>query len=467
MSAVSRSSLSVRLLRRLLAMQVATVVLGMFAWMSFSPYVGYDDLAAEAAQRLVAESLRADQTGAINLEPSEELVAYAARRPGFAFGAYAAGQVLPNTTPALANVLTTLGPIVPVSGKIEVPSPTGSGVAKFVTVHDYARPVTIVTAGNDFRAEDATAFFGAYLPQLLAMFGPALLGAALVVPMMVRASLRPLRRAADRAANIDLRSLGERLPDEGLSSELAPFVAAINALLDRLQDGVTRQHLFTSNAAHELRTPAAILAARVDAMPECDAKRELKRDVRRLTVLLDQLLSVARLGQSDVDASEEVDLLACAREVVADCAPLALRGGRQIEFEADVEAASLRGNARALCSAVANLVDNALRVEPPGGSVIVRLAGHSGGRRVRLIVIDHGPGVARSDRERVFEPFWRSENKKPGTGLGLAIVAEAVRLHDGSVSIEDTPGGGATFVVDLPITSTFLSTRQPRAMLAG
>lgn len=467
MSTPTQTSLSGRLLRRLIAIQVATVVIGMLGWMSFSPYVGYDDLAAESAQRYVVGSLHTDRTGGVRLEPSRDLLVYAARRPGFAFGAYTDSRVLLNTSPALAEVMAALGSNVPVSGKIELPDPQGSRVANFATFHRFGRRVTIVTAGDKLQVEDAGAFFSIYLPQLLAMFGPALLGAAVVVPLMLRASFRPLRRAADRAAGIDVRSLGDRLPDEGLSSELAPFVAAINALLDRLQDGVSRQQLFTANAAHELRTPAAILAARVDALPDGDAKRELKRDVRRLTVLLDQLLSVARLEQSAVDASEDVNLLACAREVVADCAPLALRGGRHIELEAHVRTAGLRGNAGALSSAVANLVENALRVEPAGGLVIVRLTGCDDGRRVRLEVVDHGPGVPQADRERVFEPFWRREDKKPGTGLGLAIVAEAVRLHDGRVWIEETPGGGATFVVELPATSTRAPARQPRAMSAG
>lgn len=466
MSTPTQTSLSGRLLRRLIAIQVATVVIGMLAWMSFSPYVGYDDLAAESAQRYVVGSLRTDRTGDVRLEPSPDLLAYAARRPGFAFGVYADGRVLPNSTPALAEVMTALGSNVPVSGKIEVQG-KASNAANFATLHHFGRPVTVVTSGNDLQAEDASAFLSIYLPQLLAMFGPALLGAAVVVPLMLRASFHPLRRAAERAAGIDVRSLGDRLPDEGLSSELAPFVEAINALLDRLQDGVSRQHLFTANAAHELRTPAAILAARIDALHDGDAKRELKRDVRRLTVLLDQLLSVARLEQSEIDASEDVDLLACARDVVADCAPLALRGGRHVDFEADVRTAELRGSARAISSALANLVENALRVEPPGGSVIVRLIGQDDGRRVRLEVVDHGPGVCLADRKRVFEPFWRREDKKPGTGLGLAIVAEAVRLHDGRVWIEETPGGGATFVVELPATSTRARARQPRAMSAG
>lgn len=465
-----RRSLSGRLVRRIIAIQVTTVLLGMFAWMSFSRYVGYEDLAAESAQRLVVESLSRDADGEVRLRPSVELTEYAARRPGFAFGAIVEGRPLPGSSPVLLEAMDRLGSYLPIRGKLEMPSPTDVGTAKFVTVHHHDGPVGVVTAGNSFRAEDASAFFSAYLPQLLAMFGPALFGAALVVPWAVRRSLRPLRRAANHAAEIEYRSLDGRLPTDGLTAELVPFVEAINSLLDRLETGIARQHLFTANAAHELRTPAAILVARIDALPEGPVKQELKRDSRRLTVLLDQLLSAARLGQREVDANEEVDLIACARDIVADCAPLALRGGRRIELEADVGSVRLIGNAQALSSAIANLVDNALRMEPASGTVIVRVTGRDAESNVRLEVVDHGPGIPETDRSLVFDPFWRRDGKLPGTGLGLAIVAEVVRMHGGSVWIQDTPGGGATFILQLPVLYVEASPtppRQSRAMLAG
>jgi signal transduction histidine kinase len=102
----------------------------------------------------------------------------------------------------------------------------------------------------------------------------------------------------------------------------------------------------------------------------------------------------------------------------------------------------VRGDRRALESVAVNLLDNALRAEPEGGTVLVQLSPGA-----TLKVVDHGEGVAESDRKLIFEPFWRKSEATPGTGLGLAIVKEIVELHGGRISVEETPGGGATFTL--------------------
>lgn len=117
---------------------------------------------------------------------------------------------------------------------------------------------------------------------------------------------------------------------------------------------------------------------------------------------------------------------------------------RNIEFEGPPCAVMARGDCRALESVVANLIDNALHAEPEGGAIIVPVTTNAS-----LQVIDHGAGVAESDRELIFEPFWRKREARPGTGLGLAIVKEIVELHGGRMSTETTLGGGATFKVSL------------------
>ena len=119
--------------------------------------------------------------------------------------------------------------------------------------------------------------------------------------------------------------------------------------------------------------------------------------------------------------------------------PLALDAERSIESSGEARAV-VRGNRRAIESVVANLVDNALRAEPDGGTVLVRVV-----EEAMVEVIDHGEGVAPGDRETIFEPFWRKSEATPGTGLGLAIAKELMDELDGRIWVEETPGGGATF----------------------
>jgi signal transduction histidine kinase len=444
----ARPSLSAKLLVRLIVAQTVIYVAAMLVWMFYSPYTTYEDLAAASARRVVADAVAPDRDGALRIVPTPRLRAYQAARPGFAFAAIAGGKVVPGSSPRLAATLARLGPFAPHNGRLDMESAGLGNKVRFTS--EPGQDLVIVTAANRFRLDDAPVFVPAYLPVILPIAGPALLGAMFVVPFVVRRALRPLRAAGAAAAAIDVRSLDRRLPAAGIPAEVAPFVGTINALLDRLDEGLRRQSRFTANAAHELRTPVAILRARVDGMPESPAKQALISDCTRLAVLVNQLLDAARLEQHEVALDEEVDLVPLLRDLVADWAPMAIRSGRAIALETMLPRATVRGNGAALRSAIANLVDNGLRVEPEGGVVLVRLAAATGGSPLTVHVIDHGPGIAAEDAGAVFEPFWRKDDFKPGTGLGLAIVREIVCLHGGQVGHARTPGGGASFAIVLP-----------------
>lgn len=448
----SGRSLTGQLLVRLILAQTAIYLAAILVWMMYSPYTTYEDLAAEFARHVVLDAVRPDATGRLAIARTAELADYAAARPGFSYAVITTnGQVLPGSAPSLAAALTKLDPFVPRGGRLDLDSAGISGRVRFVT--DVKRGLTVVTAGNRFGLQDIPAFFSFYAPAVIPITVPALIGVLFVVPMVVRRALRPLRSAGAAAGSIDLRSLDRRLPADGIPREVAPFVDTINALLDRLDDGIRRQRRFTANAAHELRTPVAILRARVDQMTDGPARQALIADCHRLAVLVDQLLSAARVEQREVAVDEDVDLIALLRDLVADCAPMAIRSGRTIELLCGVERAIVRGNARALRSALANLIDNALRAEPDRGFVEVVLTAGKRSGTARIEVVDHGPGVAEEDAGMIFEPFWRKDEHRPGTGLGLSIVREITRLHEGEVSAEATPGGGATFVMQLPAQS--------------
>jgi signal transduction histidine kinase len=164
---------------------------------------------------------------------------------------------------------------------------------------------------------------------------------------------------------------------------------------------------------------------------------------------VEQLLATARAGERPGEIEHEVDLVATARSMVSDAALLAIRHRRQIEFEAPSTPVLVRGNQQALEAVVANLIDNAVRAEPENGTVLVRV---SDGATIE--VVDHGEGVAASDREAIFEPFWRKSEAQPGTGLGLAIAKELMDAHRGRIWVEATPGGGATFKISLERIAT-------------
>lgn len=446
-------SLARRLLLQLIAAQVGLIVAALAVFPFVSPYVTYADIADRTVRELLTGSLRHGADGALTLSPSPALRRYAARRPALAYAAIArAGRrSMDGSAPELAAVLERLGPLVPRDDDtLETERPGVPGDAVIVTGQPTPLgSVIMATAGDAFGYEDLGDLLDDFMPALLPIFAPLVLGTVVIVPLVVRRSMRPLRLAAEGARQISVRSLDQRLPEAGLPTELVPLVAAVNDALDRLHDQVGRQRLFMANAAHELRTPVAILQARVDALPPDGTMRaDLLRDVHRIRTLIEQVLLSARLGERGVTAEEPVELVGLVRAVVAACAPLAIRGGRAIEFETSVAAAPVLGNPRAIEGAVTNLIDNAVRAAPAASLVTVAVRAGA-----VIEVTDRGPGVAPADRDYVFEPFWRKDERDPGTGLGLAIVREVARLHGGTASVGETPGGGATFRLHLPALS--------------
>ncbi len=276
-------------------------------------------------------------------------------------------------------------------------------------------------------------------------FGPMFLALIAVSWFVVRRGLAPLGIAAQRVAEIDMNALERRVSVAGLPSEVVPFVEAVNAALSRVEKGVAAQRRFTANAAHELRTPLAIMRARLEGPEQPTLKSDLKRDASQLGVIVEQLLAAARLNEHGPDFRENVDLAKTVWRIVADYAVLVLDRGKRIEFEDREAPVFVKGSCRAIESVVANLIDNALRAEPVGGTVLVRVSDDA-----MVEVIDHGEGVATEQREMIFEPFWRKSGTPSGNGLGLAIAKELVEKHRGRIWVEDTPGGGATFKVALP-----------------
>jgi len=438
--------LTVRLIFWLALVQVATVMLGMAVWMLFSPYVTFRDVAADNARRIIAEAVVASPDGR-SVTSTIALNHYRAARPGFGFAVSRDGAILKGSTPMVASYVESLGKAVPQNGKLLAQIDGGNEEIVFEAVETRVGRLLIATTGDAFRAEDFRSLIAVYLRSVLTIYLPAIIAALIIVPVIVALTLRPLRHAARAAELIDIDSLDMRLPVQGMPREIVPFIAVMNRLLGRLSEGVSAQRLFTANAAHELRTPTAILAARIESLPPSPSKVSLERDCRRIAILTNQLLAATRMSALEEGVTERIDLVAIARDVVADIAPLAIRTGRTIELLPEVSQAPVRGNADALASALRNLCDNALRAEPDGGTVAVTVGATKAAAWVE--VRDNGPGIASSDAARIFEPFWRKGAAEEGSGLGLSIVRQVIEAHDGRVEVAPA-GRGATLRIELP-----------------
>jgi signal transduction histidine kinase len=283
------------------------------------------------------------------------------------------------------------------------------------------------------------AFFIEVLDDLEVVFLPflafTLFTAFVSVPILVRRALRSLDRITEIAASIDVDRRGQRLPVDNVPQEVLPLVDAVNTALARLDHGYTQQKRFLADAAHELRTPIAILHTNLEAMPNSRQQQKLLNDVGRLANTAEQLLDLHRMDYG-IQGMEEVDLVHICQMAVGDLAPNAIAAGYELSFSADRKRITVNGDAGALERVVSNLIRNA--VEHGGGQGSIRVtASHPN----VIEVIDEGPGIPADQREEVFEPFYRVSPKPRGAGLGLNLVKQIVQRHGGEVTVVATDRG--------------------------
>lgn len=271
---------------------------------------------------------------------------------------------------------------------------------------------------------------------------PILLIMLIVNVIAVRRALRPLDRAATEARLLDPAVEGRRLSEDNLPSEVLALVRSINGLLSRAEQLLLAQREFTANAAHELRTPIAVLMLRLDELKGEVADR-MRNDLKAMSRQVDQLLELAKVDAIVVGPNSRVDLAEAAHETVEALAILAVDRGCELAYENE-GAETVRGSKDAIQLALRNLIDNAIRHSPAGGSVRV-IAGPG----ARLQVLDQGAGIAPQHRERIFNRFWRGSQNEGAAGLGLAIVRHVAQAHGARIEIADAPGGGAHITIIL------------------
>jgi two-component system OmpR family sensor kinase/two-component system sensor histidine kinase QseC len=279
----------------------------------------------------------------------------------------------------------------------------------------------------------------------------------LFVTWIVRRGLMPLRQVTAEVQRRDVRSL-TALATEGLPQEIAPLVAELNRLLDRLGEAFAAQRAFIADAAHELRSPLTALRLQMQLLDRApdqaardEAMRALRGAIERSIHLVEQLLALARSEPQETPLQiAAIDLATAVSMGVADTHALAVERRIDLSLES-VPDLLVRADQESIRTLVRNLVDNAVRYTPSGGRVQVRCLQLD--RAALIEVIDTGPGIAPSERERVFDRFYRrAPGQESGSGLGLAIVKAIAKRHGAEVVLEDAPDGGLRVSVRFALT---------------
>ena len=269
-------------------------------------------------------------------------------------------------------------------------------------------------------------------------------------------ALKPLHSFASQVEKVQLNNLADVRIDEDVLPEFRQLSHSFNQMLERLNNAFTAQRQFTGNAAHELRTPLALMQAQLelfsaehaDVTPETAAFLSLLQEqTERMAQMTKILLEMSELRT--VPCDDRVELAPMIEEIFTDLAPLA--ESKCIALEAD-GGAVLTGSDPLLYRLLFNLTENAIRYGRPDGAVRIAVSEADGNVQIR--VRDHGPGIPEAYRESVFQPFFRVDKSRSrahgGVGLGLSLVWEIAALHGGTVQIERSGADGTVMLVTLP-----------------
>ena len=328
--------------------------------------------------------------------------------------------------------------IDPSEGAVEYFDPSREGLDPNLTIVIYG-------AQNSFTATNW------YITAVV-----TLLGGILAYFVSGRA-LRPLRTFVAQVEKVQPNNLADMKITEEVLPEFRQFSDSFNQMLERLDEGFTAQRQFTGNAAHELRTPLALMQAQVelfsaehpDVLPEtADFLRLLREQTERMTQMTRTLLEMC--GLQAVPCTDHIELGPMIDEIFADLAPLAEKNNVMLEREGD---GTMTGSDTLIYRLLFNLTENAIKYNRPGGSV--RLSVTPEPKKLLIRVADTGPGIPERFQRSVFQPFFRVDKSRSreygGVGLGLSLVWEIVKLHGGTVCVENSSEAGTTVAVSLPL----------------
>ena len=334
-----------------------------------------------------------------------------------------------------ANLSTAIDPS---EGAVEYFDPSREGLDPNLTIVIYG-------AQNSFTATNW------YITAAV-----TLLGGILAYFVSGRA-LRPLRSFVAQVEKVQPDNLADMKITEKVLPEFRQFSDSFNQMLERLDEGFTAQRQFTGNAAHELRTPLALMQAQVelfsaehpDVLPEtADFLRLLREQTERMTQMTRTLLEMC--GLQAVPCTDHIEIGPMIDEIFADLAPLAEKNNITLERDGD---GVMTGSDTLIYRLLFNLTENAIKYNRPGGSV--RLSVTPEPEKLLIRVSDTGRGIPEHFQRSVFQPFFRVDKSRSreygGVGLGLSLVWEIVKLHGGTVCVENNSEAGTTVAVSLPL----------------
>jgi two-component system, OmpR family, sensor kinase len=370
----------------------------------------------------------------------------------------------PTSRPKLPSPVPHAGPDVPV---LQTYSATGGGRFRVLTESVDGVGNEILVLAFPLTESEAT-LNGLLLSEVVISFG-VLIGIALLAWRIIGIGLQPLERMGETAAAIAGGELSRRVEPATKRTEIGRLGLALNAMLARIEQSFAekteserRLRRFVADASHELRTPltssrgyAEMLRRGASESPEdaATARRRIEEESVRMSVLVDEMLLLARLDQGRPLERQPVDLQTIARDACDDARAVAPK--RTIKL-LDSEPVTVIGDDLRLRQVVGNLVRNAIIHTPSSTPIEIALGGSDG--HAVLSVVDHGRGLPPGEEGRIFEPFHRADpgrsRDRGGSGLGLSIVAAVVAAHGGSVDVVPTEGGGATFRLELPLAAS-------------
>jgi two-component system OmpR family sensor kinase len=312
---------------------------------------------------------------------------------------------------------------------------------------------------------------------LLLLATPAALAATAVAGWwLIRRALLPVEQMTVEAEAIEIDRINERIAMPRAADEIGHLAATLNAMLDRLEEGVKEKHRLISDASHELRTPLAVMRAELDVSlrgddlsPDARAVLESAREeVGSMSHTVDNLLTLAQIDEGRLELL--TTRIALGEAIEAAARPLRpLAAAKNVRLDISGDAGEAQADPERLRQAIANLIENAIKFTKPGGEV--RVNAWRRGDEVGVTVADDGPGIPADARAHVFERFYRVDHARGrdagGSGLGLAICREIASAHHGRVWVESEEGKGSAFSLALAVRGAAERARPSRGHLSG